>query len=238
MSNNQHNALQVLINAKLFWKIYEEFRKGMIIYMSKRAVSGTDRRTRYTRKAIKDAYIELLTELPSSKITVTEVCRRADINRGTFYLHYEALPDVMEDMENEVFEEIATFIRASLADEDNRQKLSDGFFLDYFQNKNLQKVLFSSHYTSRLSDKVVAYAESLLADLCVNGGQLNEIEAELFATFMIHACLRAVQKIRECPENEFVERSAFINKLVKALFAVAVDPYTINATYNKRQQNV
>jgi len=202
--------------------------------MSRRVVNETDRRTRYTKKVIREVYIELLSELPSSKITVTEVCRRADINRGTFYLHYESLPCVMEDLENEVYDEIVAFIHGSLADEENRQNLSDDFFIREFQNRKLQKVLFDSYYTERLHEKVVSYAESLLADLCVESGQLTETEAELFASFMVYACLRAVRKMSEGPKSELVEKSAFINRLVKALFAAAVDPHEINTAYRKR----
>ena len=202
--------------------------------MSRRVVSETDRRTRYTKRVIKEVYIELLSELPSSKITVTEVCRRADINRGTFYLHYESLPCVMEDLENEVYDEIVSFIHGSLADEENRQNLSDDFFIREFQNRKLQKILFDSYYTERLHEKVVSYAESLLAELCMESGQLTEIEAELFASFMVYACLRAVRKMSEGPKSELVEKSAFVNRLVKALFAAAVDPHEINTAYKKR----
>ena len=202
--------------------------------MSRKAVNESDRRTRYTKRVIKDVYVELLSELPASKITVTEICRRADINRGTFYLHYEGLPNVMDDLENEVYEEIVSFIHSSLADEENRQSLSDNFFIREFQNNKLQKVLFDSYYTERLHEKVVSYAESLLADLCVESGQLNEVEAELFASFMVYACLRAVRRMSGCSDSEIVERSAFINRLVKALFAAAANPHEINAAYKKR----
>ena len=202
--------------------------------MSRRVTREADRRTRYTRQVIKDAYLELLSEIQPSKITVTELCRRADINRGTFYLHYEDLPRVMEELENEVYDEIIAFINGSLADENNRQNLSDDFFVSGFNNKNLQKILYESYYTERLYEKVIVYAESLLAELCVESGQLGEVEAKLFATFMVHACLRSSRELSECPREEIVERSAFINKLVKALFAAAVDPYELNEAFRKR----
>ena len=47
-----------------------------------------DRRTRYTRQTIKNTFLELLTQKSFTKITVTEICKNAEINRGTFYLHY------------------------------------------------------------------------------------------------------------------------------------------------------
>ncbi len=45
-----------------------------------------DRRTRYTRQTIKDTFLELLKQKSFTKITVTEICKNAEINRGTFYL--------------------------------------------------------------------------------------------------------------------------------------------------------
>ena len=44
-----------------------------------------DRRTRYTRQTIKDTFLELLKQKSFTKITVTEICKNAEINRGTFY---------------------------------------------------------------------------------------------------------------------------------------------------------
>ena len=58
----------------------------------------TDRRTRYTRQAIKEILLEELKTKPYSKITVTEICKKAEMNRGTFYLHYYDIDDVLNDI--------------------------------------------------------------------------------------------------------------------------------------------
>ena len=59
-----------------------------------------DRRTRYTRQTIKDTFLELLKQKSFTKITVTEICKNAEINRGTFYLHYYDIHDVLSDIFN------------------------------------------------------------------------------------------------------------------------------------------
>ncbi len=59
-----------------------------------------DRRTRYTLAVIREAFFELLGEVGFGRITVADICRRAEVNRGTFYLHYEdkfALLDALID---------------------------------------------------------------------------------------------------------------------------------------------
>ncbi len=48
-----------------------------------------DRRARYTLGVIREAFFALLREKGFDKLTVTDICKLADINRGTFYLHYE-----------------------------------------------------------------------------------------------------------------------------------------------------
>ena len=47
----------------------------------------TDRRTLYTRQLIKDVFLEELSKKSYSKLSVSEICKIAEINRGTFYLH-------------------------------------------------------------------------------------------------------------------------------------------------------
>lgn len=47
-----------------------------------------DRRVRYTRQVIHEAFFELLRKKSFEKVTVADICRHAEINRGTFYLHY------------------------------------------------------------------------------------------------------------------------------------------------------
>ena len=56
-------------------------------------IQKTDRRTRYTCQTIKDILLEELKTKPYSKITVTEICKKAEMNRGTFYLHYYDIDD-------------------------------------------------------------------------------------------------------------------------------------------------
>lgn len=59
-----------------------------------------DRRTRYTIAVIREAFFELLKDVGFARITVADICRRAEINRGTFYLHFEdkfALLDTLID---------------------------------------------------------------------------------------------------------------------------------------------
>ena len=51
----------------------------------------TDLRVIRTRKAIRDAFCDMIMEMDFQDITIKELTQRAMINRNTFYLHYESL---------------------------------------------------------------------------------------------------------------------------------------------------
>lgn len=65
-----------------------------------------DKRIKNTTKSIKQALFALLEEKPLSKITVTELCREADVNRATFYLHYTDIYDALDKIELSYVEEM------------------------------------------------------------------------------------------------------------------------------------
>jgi len=68
-----------------------------------------NRKTRYTRAALGQALVEALRDKPLARVTVTDLCRRADLSRGTFYLHYDNPADVLDDLEDRL---LADFIDA------------------------------------------------------------------------------------------------------------------------------
>ncbi len=75
--------------------------------------STEDLRIRKTKKAIKDALIDLMSEKKFSKITVSELSARAMINRKTFYRHYESTEDVLTEIENNILSELSEILKNS-----------------------------------------------------------------------------------------------------------------------------
>ena len=61
-----------------------------------------DARVRYTKMMIRSSFIELLREKPVAKVSVTELCERAGINRATFYAHYADPSDLLRSIEEEI----------------------------------------------------------------------------------------------------------------------------------------
>ncbi len=54
----------------------------------------------------REVLLELLQSKPLSKITITEICEKADLNRSTFYAHYVEVRDLLHEIENEMISNI------------------------------------------------------------------------------------------------------------------------------------
>ncbi|WP_060209977.1 TetR/AcrR family transcriptional regulator [Sporosarcina koreensis] len=65
-----------------------------------------DLRVLKTKNSLQQALLELLKTIPLEKIKVTEICKAANINRGTFYLHYGTVEDVFHDFFQEVIHDL------------------------------------------------------------------------------------------------------------------------------------
>ena len=65
-----------------------------------------DLRIKKTKRAIRSAFYELIKEKPLEKITVREITERAEINKTTFYAHYETVYDLVDQLEQEAVAEV------------------------------------------------------------------------------------------------------------------------------------
>ncbi|MGI6469353.1 MAG: TetR/AcrR family transcriptional regulator [Syntrophomonadaceae bacterium] len=74
--------------------------------MNSSANKRLDRRVRKTKRILKDSLATLLLEKNLNNITVQELVNLADINRGTFYLHYRDLHDMLTQIEAEMLQEM------------------------------------------------------------------------------------------------------------------------------------
>lgn len=67
-----------------------------------------DRRIKYTRMVLNESLLKSLETKPLSKITVTEICKDADVNRSTYYTHYTDPFDQFTQLKSELFKEVTT----------------------------------------------------------------------------------------------------------------------------------
>ncbi len=108
------------------------------------AEKKTDARVRYTKMMIRNAFTSLLKEKTLAKVTVTDICSRAGINRATFYSHYKDPVDLMEHLENELLENIVDIINESIASGDAELGKILPHILSFIQNEADVCLIFTS----------------------------------------------------------------------------------------------
>ena len=72
-----------------------------------------DKRNQRTEDAIKDALLTLLQERSLRDLSVTEVARKAQVSRSTFYAHFNNLDEVREHVVRDYFESLSS-LRAQM----------------------------------------------------------------------------------------------------------------------------
>lgn len=65
-----------------------------------------DRRIKMTKKILKESFLEMLKTHDIYHISIRELCENADINRSTFYKHYNTQYDLLNDMENDILNQL------------------------------------------------------------------------------------------------------------------------------------
>lgn len=61
-----------------------------------------DRRIIRTKSMMREALMDLMDEMPFGEITAKDITDRADLNRATFYLHYNNVFELLDELENEI----------------------------------------------------------------------------------------------------------------------------------------
>lgn len=69
-----------------------------------------------SKKAISDTLMGLLNERDFKTITITEIVNKAGVNRGTFYKHYAYKEDVLQEIQDDFLEQLATMLENNYQD--------------------------------------------------------------------------------------------------------------------------
>lgn len=125
-----------------------------------------DLRVVKTRESLNQALVEKLREKPLTKITVTELCQAAQINRSTYYLHYRDPYDQYAKLEESLYQEFAETIDGFIqshahwftdlisASRDAQTRLIEDLFNYIKKNASIYGNILPMHQGNELLDKL------------------------------------------------------------------------------------
>lgn len=117
-----------------------------------------------TKKAIKKTFAEMLGEKREvGKISVSELCARAELSRGAFYSHYDDIYGVAEDYENELIDKF--FDSAQLLKSENSGQFIDVVFRFIRENDENYRLLCKSNDFLLTAKRLTAIASDKLLEI-------------------------------------------------------------------------
>lgn len=160
-----------------------------------------NRRILYTKKLIKESLIELLQSKKIHQITVTDICKTANINRGTFYTHYKDAYDLLKSMEDELFNQILVYI-----EETPVEAYKDILLLKALElikgNEALCKILFCKHMETNIMDRIIYVANKAELDKLVSSQEVDDVFLKYFIKYSVGGILSVIQTWLENDLNE------------------------------------
>ncbi|MCM1065619.1 MAG: TetR family transcriptional regulator C-terminal domain-containing protein [Eubacterium sp.] len=97
-----------------------------------------NRRVKYTKMFLNESLLKFLMEKPISRITVTELCKDADVNRSTYYVYFTDPYDQLKKLETEIMVDMAIYVdnimTEGLHNTKKQKRLMKGI-LDYIEKK-------------------------------------------------------------------------------------------------------
>lgn len=154
-----------------------------------------DRRSRYTIMVLQESLIELMKQKPITKISITELCKNADVNRTTFYSHFADQFELLASIEEKSLSWARGMID-SLNDRtgrDERLQILANIFEYLVQNSNHLQVLMSDKGDIDFQKKIVhlVFEQCGLAQDNMNSSDMET--KKYYFVFVINGSIGIIQ---------------------------------------------
>ena len=115
-----------------------------------------NRRSQETRDRMKQSLLELLERMDILDVTVSKLCDAANVNRSTFYSHYDSVADIMNEIEREIAVNLLERFNEDNYDENNP------FSMDHFavvlEHMKENRIFYRAYLTQSTSQSQLDWA--------------------------------------------------------------------------------
>ena len=157
-------------------------------------------------ESIKKAFVDLLQEEPFEKVKVSEIARRAGIDRQTFYLHYVDKYDLLDKMNKEFLQVYKTILveRLEGGNAFALEKLEKIYQenLPYLKEHRVEVLSLLKIYTGRICLK--RDLKKLLIDKYqeITGEALTSFQKEMLSTLYVGSFITIIKEDRKISKKE------------------------------------
>ena len=189
-----------------------------------------DRRVRRTRKLLRECLIALLKTKKVQDITVRELTERADLNRGTFYLHYKDVFDLLEKTEEDLQEDFNRVLSRHQPVDLTRQPsaIFQDIYTLVYENSDLIEILLGENGDL----KFVTHLKNLIREKCLKewieiSRSGNPASFDAFSSFIVSGCVGLAEYWIKNGLKETPEQMARLAEqiITKGMGVLQLDPY-------------
>ena len=161
-------------------------------------------KNRKTKQLIQRSFLQILENKSFDTITIADITKIAQINRGTFYLHYQDKFDLLDQIEQQLFRNLGNHIDELQANylftqtfEKEQEQIASTLFNSIKMHAPLLKIFLSDHgragFHIRFRD---AFSEKVRFNLEKNESINSRLNApmEYFLTFITSAFLGLIEQ--------------------------------------------
>ena len=130
-----------------------------------------------TKAKIVSAFWELYKQQPAEKITVIQLAERCNIHRGTFYIHFQDVNSILEEIEANLLYELKKIEQLSIS-ADNLTEYSQILY-DCFQEKEHLRILVLDRRDPVFAQKYLNRLKNHVFHICVSGCREDYAENDL-----------------------------------------------------------
>ena len=151
--------------ANLVKKIIQQNKKSVGNPTKNRKCIFMKQKITKSKRAIIDTFYELRQKKELDKITVTELCQLANINKSTFYVYYHDIVDLAEQLETRLVQSILKEIPHPQDIFTDAEKFTIDLFHAYQQKEKEIHVLFADTRKTLLPDLFAQEIKNFLFNL-------------------------------------------------------------------------
>ncbi|MFC4411684.1 TetR/AcrR family transcriptional regulator [Chungangia koreensis] len=203
------------------------------------SIQHPDKRVRRTKEKFREVLLSLMEEKGFDEITITEIVKAADFNRGTFYAHYEQKKDLLEEIIEEMFEKMMEAYRKpyrnlTMIDFDKISSSSIILFDHFLENKRFYKLMLNPNTNFNFHEKLIRKLNELFReDFEFIVTDNDYIDVQLFSTYRIHGIIGL---ILEWVENDFTKSSTYMSEQLIQILKFSTSKVYIKKKKGKRNQ--
>lgn len=165
------------------------------VQVGERILTGKKNNCRsvYTQQLIRQTFLELLKDEEKVElIKVTDICRIAQITRGTFYRYYQSVPDLLDKLRIELFQQTMKLVKERF--EKGERNLLPAIFEVMKRNDTslVQATMNHEYGQSFLEDVFKSYREAIRPTLKEKTPNLTDNQFDYYYSYVSNGVIGVI----------------------------------------------